>query len=68
VAADERREVETLVVAPEILRDGKIERKGDLKMWVTNDGWCVPVRIYGKFRKIREWTLVGELTPERAGG
>lgn len=61
-------EVDTLVVAPVIRRDGKIENKGDLKMWVTNDERRVPVRIYGKFRKIKEWTLVGELMPERAGG
>jgi len=61
-------EVDTLVVAPVIRRDGKPENKGDLKMWVTNDERRVPVRIYGKFRKIKEWTLVGELMPERAGG
>lgn len=61
-------EVDTLVVAPVIRRDGKLENKGDLRMWVTNDERRVPVRIYGKFRKIREWTLVGELMPERAGG
>lgn len=61
-------EIDTLVVAPVIRRDGKPENKGDLRMWVTNDERRVPVRIYGKFRKIKEWTLVGELMPEREGG
>ena len=61
-------EIDTLVVAPVIRRDGKLENKGDLRMWVTNDERRSPVRIYGKFRKIKEWTLVGELIPERAGG
>jgi hypothetical protein len=61
-------EVDTLVVEPVIRRDGKPENKGDLRMWVTNDERRVPVRIYGKFRKIKEWTLVGELMPDRTGG
>jgi hypothetical protein len=60
--------VDTLVVEPVIRREGKLENKGDLRMWVTNDERRIPVRIYGKFRKIREWTLIGELLPERPGG
>ncbi|MBE0603233.1 MAG: DUF3108 domain-containing protein, partial [Deltaproteobacteria bacterium] len=61
-------EVDTLVVEPVIRRDGKLENKGDLRMWVTNDEMRVPVRVYGKFRKIKEWTLVGERMPDRTGG
>ncbi len=60
--------VDTLVVQPVIRRDGKIENKGDLRMWVSDDERHVPVRFYAKFRKIKEWTLVGELLPERTGG
>jgi len=48
------------------------QRCAKISYHVTDgSGWCyfrVPVRIYGKFRKIKEWTLVGELMPERAGG
>ncbi|MBP2674839.1 MAG: ATP-dependent exonuclease [Deltaproteobacteria bacterium] len=64
----DRGEIDTLVVRPVIRRDGKLEDKGDLRMWVSNDERLVPVRFYAKFRKIKEWTLVGELLPERAGG
>jgi hypothetical protein len=64
----DRGEFDTLVVVPVIRRDGKLENKGDLKMWVTSDERRLPVRIYGKFRKIKEWTLVGELLQERTGG
>lgn len=61
-------DVDTIAVQPVIKRDGKIENKGDLKMWVTRDERRLPVRIYAKFRKIREWTLIGELMTERSGG
>jgi hypothetical protein len=64
----DRGTVDTLVIQPVIRRDGKIEEKGDLKMWVSDDARHVPVRFYAKFRKIKEWTLVGELLPERTGG
>lgn len=61
-------EFETIVIRPVIKRDGKVENKGDLRMWMTRDDRKVPVRIYAKFKKIRTWTLVGELMPERKGG
>lgn len=61
-------EVETVVIRPVIKRDGKIENKGDLRMWLTRDERKIPVRVYAKFKKIRTWTLVGELMPERKGG
>lgn len=64
----DRGEVETTVIRPEIRRNGKVEEKGDLRMWMTRDDRRIPVRIYAKFRKIRTWTLVGELMPERKGG
>jgi D-glycero-D-manno-heptose 1,7-bisphosphate phosphatase len=61
-------EVDTVVIQPVIRRDGKVEDKGDLKMWLSSDERHVPVRLYAKFRKIRDWTLVGELVPQREGG
>ena len=63
-------EVNTVLVVPVIRRDGKPDNKGDLKIWFTNDERRVPVRLYAKFRKIRDWTLVGELVPStaKAGG
>ena len=57
--------VETLVIEPVIWREGKPYDKGEFRMWVTNDDRRVPVRIFGKFRKIKDWTLVGELIPEQ---
>jgi hypothetical protein len=66
--ATDRGEVETTVIRPMIRRNGKVEEKGDLRMWMTRDERKVPVRIYAKFKKIRTWTLVGELMPERKGG
>jgi len=56
-------EVDTIAVLPVIRRDGKPDDKGDLKIWFSNDELRVPVRLYAKFRKIKEWTLVGELMP-----
>ncbi len=64
----DRGEVETFVIRPVIKRDGKVEDKGDLRMWMTRDERRIPVRLYAKFRKIRTWTLVGELMPEKKGG
>ncbi|MEW6719651.1 MAG: DUF3108 domain-containing protein [Thermodesulfobacteriota bacterium] len=64
----ERGDFDTLVVQPVIKRDGKVENKGDLRMWVTRDERRLPVRFYAKFRKIKEWTLVGILMNERSGG
>jgi len=63
-------EVDTITVLPVIRRDGKPDDKGDLKIWFSNDERRVPVRLYAKFRKIKEWTLVGELMPPagKAGG
>jgi hypothetical protein len=61
-------EVDTLVIQPVIRRNGKLEDKGDLKMWLSDDARRVPVRLYAKFHKIKDWTLVGELLPEQGGG
>jgi hypothetical protein len=63
-------EVDTIAVLPLISRDGKPDDKGQLKVWFSDDGMRVPVRLYAKFRKIKEWTLVGELMPPaaKAGG
>jgi len=60
--------VDTKVIQPVIRREGQLENKGDLRMWVTNDARRVPVRIYAKFRKIRDWTLVADLIPPQEGG
>ena len=59
----EHGDVDTIVVLPIIRRDGKPDNKGDLKVWFSNDERRVPVRLYAKFRKIKDWTLVGELMP-----
>ena len=64
-------EVDTIAVLPLIRRDGKPDDKGDLKIWFSNDERRVPVRLYAKFHKIKDWTLVGELMPPttaKAGG
>jgi hypothetical protein len=63
----EQGEVDTIAVQPVIRRNGKLENKGDLKVWFSGDERRVPVRFYAKFRKIMDWTLVGELMP-KAGG
>ncbi len=59
----EHGDVDTIVVLPIIRRDGKPDDKGDLKVWFSNDERRVPVRLYAKFHKIKDWTLVGELMP-----
>jgi hypothetical protein len=66
----EHGEVDTIAVLPLIRRDGKPDDKGDLKIWFSSDERRVPVRLYAKFHKIKDWTLVGELMPStaRAGG
>jgi hypothetical protein len=64
----ERGEVDTIIIQPVIRREGKVEDKGDLRMWMSRDERHLPVRLYAKFRKIRMWTLVGELMPDPQGG
>jgi hypothetical protein len=66
----DRGEFDTIVIQPELRREGKVKNKRKIKMrmWMTRDEWHVPVRLYAKFRKIRTWTLVGELLPDRQGG
>ncbi len=66
----ERGEVDTIAILPLIRRDGKPDNKGDLKIWFSSDERRVPVRLYAKFHKIKDWTLVGELMPStaKAGG
>lgn len=66
----EHGEVDTIAVLPLIRRNGKPDDKGDLKIWFSSDERRVPVRLYAKFHKIKDWTLVGELMPStaKAGG
>jgi hypothetical protein len=66
----ERGEVDTIAILPLIRRNGKPDNKGDLKIWFSSDERRVPVRLYAKFHKIKDWTLVGELMPStaKAGG
>jgi len=64
----DRGEIDTIIIQPVIRREGKIEDKGDLRMWMSRDERHLPVRLYAKFRKIRMWTLVGELMPDPQGG
>jgi hypothetical protein len=61
-------EVDTIIIQPVLRREGKAEDKGDLRIWMSRDERHLPVRMYAKFRKIRMWTLVGELMPDRQGG
>ena len=64
----DRGEVDTIIIQPVIRKNGKVEDKGDLRMWMSRDESHLPVRLYAKFRKIRMWTLVGELMPDPQGG
>lgn len=59
----ERGEFDTVLIQPVLRRGGAIDKKGDLRLWMTRDDRHLPVRLYAKFRKIRTWTLVGELLP-----
>lgn len=64
----DRGEFDTVLIRPVLRRNGNLEDKGDLRIWMTRDERHVPVRVYAKFKKIRTWTLVGELLPDRQGG
>ncbi len=64
----ERGEFDTIVVEPVVIRKGGGEEKKNMRMWMTRDELHVPVRVYAKFKKIRTWTLVGELLPDQQGG
>jgi hypothetical protein len=66
----EQGDVDTIAVLPLIRRNGKPDDKGDLKIWFSNDDRRVPVRLYAKFHKIKDWTLVGVLMSSvaEAGG
>ncbi|GAB4367677.1 MAG: hypothetical protein Kow00128_12420 [Deltaproteobacteria bacterium] len=64
----ERGLFDTVMIEPVIRRNGNQEHKGNLRIWMTRDPRHVPVRLYAKFKKIRTWTLVGELVPGRQGG
>ncbi len=64
----DRGEFDTIVVQPLLKKDGKVEDEKKMRMWMTRDDRHVPVRVYAKFKKIRTWTLVGELLPDREGG
>lgn len=55
--------VDTIVVKPVIRRDGKLESKGDIKLWLTNDARRIPIRIYAN---IKFGTVVGQLIPPQA--
>jgi hypothetical protein len=66
----DRGEFDTIIIQPVLRREGKVKdkRKISMRMWMTRDERHVPVRLYAKFKKIRIWTLVGELLPDRQGG
>ena len=61
-------EFNTIIVQPVLRQDGELETKKEMRMWMTTDERHVPVRMYAKFKKIRTWTLVGELVPGQQGG
>lgn len=62
---EQGKPVETLVIRPVLRRDGKLESKGDIKMYLTNDERRVPVRIYAD---IKFGTVIGQLIPSQEGG
>ena len=64
----DRGEVDTFIIEPELRREGKVDEGKDMRMWITMDENHLPVRVYAKFKKIRTWTLVGELLPDQQGG
>lgn len=64
----DRGEFDTIVVQPVVRREGKVEDEKKMRMWMTADDRHVPVQVYAKFKKIRTWTLVGELLPDQEGG
>jgi hypothetical protein len=64
----DRGEFDTVIVQPLLRREGKLDERRKMRMWMTKDERHVPVRLYAKFKKIRTWTLVGELLPDREGG
>jgi hypothetical protein len=64
----DRGEFDTMIVQPLLRREGKLDDRRKMRMWMTKDERHVPVRLYAKFKKIRTWTLVGELLPDREGG
>lgn len=64
----DRGRFDTVTIDPVLRRNGNLEDKGNLRIWMTRDERHVPVRLYARFRKVRTWTLVGELVPGREGG
>ncbi|HSL99329.1 MAG TPA: DUF3108 domain-containing protein [Candidatus Limnocylindria bacterium] len=64
----DKGEFDTIIVQPVLRQGGKLETKKEMRMWMTRDERHVPVRLYAKFKKIRSWTLVGELLPDQQGG
>jgi hypothetical protein len=64
----DRGKFDTIIVQPLLRREGKLDGRRKMRMWMTKDERHVPVRLYAKFKKIRTWTLVGELLPDREGG
>ena len=64
----DKGEFNTIIVQPVLRQDGELETKKEMRMWMTTDERHVPVRMYAKFKKIRTWTLVGELVPGQQGG
>lgn len=63
-----RGPMDTVVIQPIIKREGQVDNKGDLKVWMTDDARHIPVRFYAKFKKIKMWTLFAELVPPKEGG
>ncbi len=64
----DKGEFDTIITQPVLRQGGKLETKKEMRMWMTRDERHVPVRLYAKFKKIRNWTLVGELLPGQQGG
>jgi len=64
----DRGQFDTVMIEPVLRKEGKLEHQGNIRVWMTRDERHVPVRLYAKFKKVRTWTLVGELLPDGQGG
>jgi hypothetical protein len=59
------RDVETVVLAPEIRREGQVENKGEFRVWISRDARHAPLLIHAS---IKLGTLEGRLIPAATNG
>lgn len=59
---------QAVLVEPVLAREGRVEDRWFMRLWMTDDDRRVPVRVFAKFHKIVDWTLLGELEPGEGEG